>query len=251
MATKERIFGSKIYCAQEDSKRKRIFVNMNPKCDGLNYANCAIGQWKNEIMEDLRQKIKKPFLGFFGGTREVVILGPEPLYQMDLVISLIRALRREGFGRRIVVETGGDVERFDHLWLRGSTTYTYQNNMLVDLEVTHPSHPNGIAKELKNAGLNRIVISIEHTMTNEEYSTWEAKRFARECLVAGLDTYVNLIGEPLQEGETKKGFIRNNFSEWVWEKGKTIRLQRSHLMITDSVLSSCSQQKNIENSSKK
>lgn len=228
----EKRFGS-IVESPVDKRGRTIFVNTNPKCDGLNYHEVAIKSWANEIMDDLRPVIRKPFLRFFGGTKEIVLNGPEPLWQIELVLRVIRTLRQEGFRGTITIETMGDVNRFNKLWINGSNCYTYQNGQLLDVQTTHQQHSDGIAQYLKRAGLSRITVKIDKTGRFEDYESSEAYGLVRECLRAKLGTYVQLVVRPEKIATYLKKEELEWLSDWDWMHGKSYKLQASHLSIIE------------------
>ncbi|MDD5022859.1 MAG: radical SAM protein [Candidatus ainarchaeum sp.] len=235
---KPRQKGTLVYTFETPArKRGRIlFINLIPEYDCIN--NCrfcsrkdAIEEKPNiyekkaganlylqktptpdEILTELQKQIKKPFLGLFGGTKEIAIVGlGEPLMNLDLVIEVIHAIRTMGFKKTIRLDTNGLANALYPPFVFGC----------FELISRKP------ALELADAGLDEIRISLNATSL-EEYlrlcrtPDWVGKTtlhgglltplkkdifshlcdFVRDCVHSKIKTFVSfVIG--FEDGEVK------------------------------------------------
>lgn len=218
-----RRFGSQVY--QEPGRMKktarRIFVNVNPKSECLCYTEGTVRDWSDSIMRDLRIWVKKPFLGLFGGTKEISLVGPgEPLLQVELVLRLIRTLRQEGFRGSINLITSGEANRYNHRWINGSACHSIDELGREIVEVTHPAHEAGIAAYLKSAGLDSITIvpaleryaDVEPDAYHRTYLSEASREFIEECRKTGLNTHLRLVVDPSELGRWQYGAYQK---EWI------------------------------------
>ncbi|MDD5337114.1 MAG: radical SAM protein [Candidatus ainarchaeum sp.] len=141
-----------------------------------------------DIIREVEAKRKKPFLGFFGGTKEIAFVGlGEPLLEFGLVCNAIHALRYHGYRGRIRIDTNGQVG-----WpiLFGCHEVYWPN----------PAH------DLKLAGLTDIVVSLNATSAEEyaklcrpQFETASetafeiACKFIRNCISEGIRTSVSFV----------------------------------------------------------
>lgn len=173
MYQKNRKNGSVVYsfATPHDRKARTLFINMIPKYECTN--NCRFCSRKDAIKgkkniyekkagtslflakapenEEIVHKIvavrKKPFPGL-GGTREIAFVGlGEPLMQFDRVSYAIEALREHGFKGKIRVDTNGNI---------------YASDLRIFARCCE-GIPINHAKELKEAGLTDIRISVNAT----------------------------------------------------------------------------------------
>jgi hypothetical protein len=201
-------------------ERRTLFVDMTPMIDGREV---------NDVIRELALRIKKPFLGLFGGTREVVferseaIEDPDPLFHLIMTMSVIRTLRAEGYK----VKTRLNAEHYDlddaaRRWEKKfGSNYLFSSS---DLE---------IITRLKSAGLDELVIRLKSEGRQLTGHGW-GYSIIDACLEARMNTYFHLTLDP-GEWERRREIEFRTLEVLPSNPRRVLKLKQSHVIMHKDV----------------